>query len=92
MLNSYSLESRERKARKKAFNAGYQVKKGFTHWLSNNSVYTNMSGERFTGYEIWELSSDIAVLGVDSNFDYNATLEEVESYLKTVYKEHGLKY
>lgn len=92
MSKCYSLEARERKARKKAFNAGYQVKKGFTHWLSSNSVYTNMSGERFTGYEVWDLSNGMAVLGVDGNFDYNATLEEVEDYLKTVYEENGLNY
>lgn len=28
----------------------------------------------------------------DSNFDYNATPEEVEDYLKTVYEENGLSY
>lgn len=91
-MSNYSLEARERKVRKKANAAGYKVRKGFTHWLQWNTVYTNMTGERFIGYEVWDLSINQAVLGIDNNFDYNATLEEVERFIKTIYEENGLAY
>lgn len=91
MLN-YSLKARERKVRRKAYAAGYQVCKGFTHWLQWNTVYINTAGERFTGYEVWDLSLNQVVLGVDNNFDYSATLEEVEQFMKAVYEENGLAY
>lgn len=78
--------------RKKAYFAGYQLRKGFTHYLQWDTVYTNMWGERFTGYELWDLSTNTAVLGVDANFDYNATLEEVNEFLKDVYEKSSLKW
>ena len=92
MSKNYSLESRERRIRKKAYAAGYQVRKGYTHWLQWGTVYTNWNGERFTGYEVWDLSLNQCVLGVDNNTDYNATLEEAEQFIKAVYKEHGIAY
>ncbi len=40
MLKNHSLESRERKARKKGLDAGYRVSKGFQHY-HNGGIVSN---------------------------------------------------
>lgn len=92
MVNNYSLETRERKARKKGYDAGYRVSKGFQHY-HNGGIVTNWNGERFTGYTVEDLSTGCLIWGCyDCNCDHLWTIDDVESFLKTVYEENDLKY
>lgn len=92
MLENHSLESRERKARKKGLEAGYRVSKSFQHYHSGGIV-SNWNGERFTGYNVEDLATGFLVWDCyDSNCDHLWTIDDVEEFLKTVYEENGLKY
>jgi len=91
-MRDYSLEARERKARKKGFEAGYRVSKGFQHY-HNGGIVSNWNGERFTGYDVRALTTDSSVWGCyDDNCDHLWTIDDVEEFLTTVYKENGMKY
>lgn len=79
--------------RKKALNAGYKVEKGFQHYHYNGAIHKNMNGERFTGYNVLDLSTNTYVLDCyDNNFDHLWSLEDVEEFISSVYKESGLEY
>lgn len=92
MVKNHSLKSRERKARKKGLEAGYKVSKGFQHY-HNGGIVTNWNGERFTGYDVRDLSTNCSVWDCyDANCDHLWTIEDVEEFLKGVYKKSGLKY
>lgn len=54
-MTKYSLAT----IRKKAFNTGYRVGKGFQHYHYNNAVFTNWNGERLTGFNVWDLSTNM---------------------------------
>lgn len=90
-MTKYSLAT----IRKKVFNAGYRVEKGFQHYHYNNAVFTNWNGERFTGFNVWNLSTNTLEWDsgcYDNNYDHLCTLEDVEDFLKSVYKKAGLEY
>lgn len=90
-MTKYSLAT----IRKKALNAGYRVEKGFRHYHYNHSVYTNWNGERFTGYNVWDLSTNGLVWEsgcYDNNYDHLCTLEDVENFIKSVYEKAELEY
>lgn len=92
MINNYSLETRERKARRKGLEAGYKVSKGFQHY-HNGGIVTNWNGERFTGYDVKDLATGFSVWDCyDSNCDHLWTIDDVEKFLKGVYEKNGLKY
>lgn len=92
MVKKYSLEARERKARKKGLEAGYKVSKGFQHY-HNGGIVSNWNGERFTGYDVLDLVTNLSVWGCyDANCDHLWTIDDVEKFLKSVYKKNGLKY
>ena len=85
----------ERTIYKKALKAGYRVEKGFQHYHYNNSIRTNWNGERFTGYNVWNLSNNGLEWDsgcYDNNYDHLCTLEEVEDFIKSVYENAGLEY
>lgn len=88
-----SILSRERKARRKAYELGYKVKKGFKHWMYNGAVFRNMNGEALTGYMVEDLSTGYYVWdSYDNNLDHQWTLENVEDFLKDICEKNGLKY
>ena len=88
-MTKYSLKT----IRKKALYAGYRVEKGFQHYLYNSSVRTNWNGERFTGFNVWDLSTGMLIWGCyDNNYDHLWTLEDVEKFIKSVYKKAELEY
>lgn len=92
MSNSYSLEAREKKARRKGLEAGYKVSKGFQRY-HGGGICKNCNGKPYTGYNVEDLSTGILVWDCyNSNYDHLWTIDDVENFLKTVYKEHGLKY
>ena len=79
--------------RKKALNAGYKVEKGFQHYRYNDSVLTDCDGKRLTGYNVVDLCNGWPVHGsCDDNFDHLLSLEDVEEFISSVYKESGLEY
>ena len=85
----------ERTIYKKALKVGYRVEKGFQHYHCNGAVYANWNGERFTGYNVWDMSTNTLVWDsgcYDSNFDHLCTLAEVESFIKSVYEKADLEY
>lgn len=85
----------ERTIYKKALNAGYRVEKGFQHYLYNNAIFTNWNGERFTGFNVWNVSENRLEWGsgcYDAHYDHLCTLEEVEDFIKSVYEKAGLEY
>lgn len=93
MVNNYSLEARERKARRKGREAGYRVSKGFRHYHNNGSIVTNWNGERLTGYDVLDFATNCSVWGCyDANCDHLWTIDDVEEFLKDVYEKSGLKY
>ena len=85
----------ERTIYKKALNAGYKVEKGFQHYHYNNAIYTNWNGERFSGYNVWDLSKNCLEWEsgcYDNNYDHLCTLEDVEIFVKAQYEKAGLEY
>ena len=88
-MSKYSLNT----IRKKALKAGYRVEKGFQHYHYNNSIHTNWNGERFTGFNVWDLSTNSLVWDCyDSNYDHLWTLDDVDIFIKSVYEKAGLEY
>ena len=71
--------------KKRAFGVGYRVEKGFQHYLYNGSVVTD--------YRVMILSNGLYEWGSYNDlFDYLWTLEDVEKFLKSVYKAARLEY
>lgn len=92
MVNNFSLEAREHKARRKGREAGYRVSKGFQHY-HNGGIVTNWNGERFTGFDVTDMSTGYSVWGCyDANCDHLWMIDDVEEFLKNVYEKNGLKY
>ena len=88
-MSKYSLGT----IRKKAYKVGYRVRKGFQHYLYNNAVVKDVNGEGYTGYLVEDLTTGCAVYdSFDSHYDHLWTLDDVEDFLKSVYKENGLEY
>ena len=90
-MTKYSLTT----IRKKALNAGYRVEKGFQHYHYNNAIFTNWNGERFTGFNVWNVSENRLEWDsgcYDAHYDHLCTLEEVENFIKSVYEKAGLEY
>ena len=86
---SYTIQT----LRKRAKAAGYSIHHGFQHYLADGSVYTNIYGERFTGYEVTNLTTGYPEWGCyNNNFDHLWQLEDVEEFLKGVYEENGLNW
>lgn len=83
----------EKTIRYKALAAGYSISKGFQHYMYNGSICTDCYGNRCVGYNVLDLSCGFSVWGCyDNNYDHLWTLEEVESFIRSVYEESGLEY
>ena len=79
--------------KKRAFGVGYRVEKGFQHYLYNGSVVTDYRGNRYRFYRVMNLSNGLYEWGSYNDlFDYLWTLEDVEKFLKSVYKAARLEY
>nr|DAM76805.1 MAG TPA: hypothetical protein [Caudoviricetes sp.] len=88
-MTKYSLAT----IKKKAMSAGYCVSKGFRHYLYNNAVCVDNNGNRLTGFDVFDLSTNCSVWGCyNNNFDHLWTLEEVEKFIRTEYEKAGLEY
>lgn len=72
--------------RKRAYEAGYRIEKGFQHYMYNNAVCRDCNGDAYTGYNVWESGC------YDSNYDHLCTLEDVEEFLKEAYERAGLTW
>lgn len=70
--------------RKRAYEAGYRIDKGFQHY-NNGAVCRDCNGSA-TGYQVYESGC------FDGNRDHLATLEDVEEFLKAEYEEAGLTW
>jgi hypothetical protein len=42
--------------RKRAYEAGYRIEKGFQHYMYNGAVCRDCNGDAYTGYNVWDLS------------------------------------
>lgn len=79
--------------KKRAFGVGYRVEKGFQHYLYNGAFVTDYRGNRYRGYKVMNLSNGLYEWGSYNDlFDYLWTLEDVEKFLKSVYKAARLEY
>lgn len=81
--------------RKRAYEAGYRIEKGFQHYMYNNAVCRDCNGDAYTGYNVWDLSTNMCVWEsgcYDSNYDHLCTLEDVEEFLKAEYEKAGLTW
>lgn len=79
--------------RKRAKAAGYSIEKGFQHYTVSEGIFTNMWGERFTGYMVKDLARNEYEWGsYDENYTHLWKLEDVENFLRKVYEENGLKW
>lgn len=79
--------------RKRAKAAGYSIEKGFQHYTVSGGIFTNMWGERFTGYMVKDLAKNEYEWGsYDKHYTHLWQLEDVERFLKEVYEENGLKW
>ena len=79
--------------KKRAFGVGYRVEKGFQHYLYNGSVVTDYRGNRYRCYRVMNLSNGLYEWrSYNDLFDYLWTLEDVEKFLKSVYKAARLEY
>lgn len=85
----------ERTIYKKALDAGYRIEKGFQHYHYNNAVRVDCNGKRFTGYNVWDLSTNWLERNsgcCDDNYDHLCSLDEVEEFIESVYEDAGLEY
>lgn len=81
--------------RKRAYEAGYRIEKGFQHYMYNNAVCRDCNGDAYTGYNVWDLSTNMCVWEsgcYDGNYDHLCTLEDVEEFLKEAYERAGLTW
>ena len=77
--------------RRKAYNIGYQVQKGFQHF--GRFVYRDSYGDRYTGYMLRDLRTGFYEWGCyDSNFDHLWDLDDVADFLKGEYEARGLAW
>ena len=78
---------------KKAIEAGYEIRKGFQHYLYNDSVVTDYHGNRQMGYNVTDLTTGFLVWGCyDNNFDHLWALEDVENFIRGVYESQELEF
>lgn len=83
----------EKTLRRKAKAAGYRIEKGFQHYTVSGAIFTNIYGEHFTGYMVYDMARGEYVWdSFDELFTHRWTLEDVEDFLKGVYKENGLSW
>jgi hypothetical protein len=77
--------------RRRAYEIGYQVKKGFQHY--GMYVYHDQYGDRYPGYMVIDLQTGFPVWGsYDSNFDFLWSIEDVDDFLKEQYEAQGLAW
>lgn len=91
VMYMYSLTT----LRKRAYEAGYRIEKGFQHYMYNNAVCRDCNGDAYTRYNVWDLSTNMCVWEsgcYDSNYDHLCTLEDVEEFLKAEYEKAGLAW
>jgi hypothetical protein len=88
-----SIKSKESYLRKKAKKAGFEIHKGFVHYMHNGCVYTDQCGNRETGYSVTDLSTGFLVWGCYNNFYDNLwSLDDVETFLRNQYREYELEW
>lgn len=84
----------EKTLRKKAIKAGFRIEKGFCHWMTEGyPVYTYYNGERDTGYNLIDESTNTLVWGChDGHVDHLFTLDDIAEFLEDVYTSNGLTF
>lgn len=83
----------EKTLRKKALNIGYQIHKGFVHYMYNGSILTDSNGNRQSGYSIEDLNIGLHLMDCNNGvFDNLWDLSDVENFLKQKYSSLGLKW
>lgn len=89
-MTKYSLET----IRRKAYVAGFKVEKGFQHYMYGDCpVWTDIYGNRISGYSIFDLSRNQYIPECyDNLFDNKLSLEDVEKFIISVYDNAGMKY
>ena len=79
----------EKTLRKKAAAAGYRIEKGFQRYTTQDCICP----WRETGYLVIDLTIGFSVWGsYDQYYTHIWQLKDVESFLKKVYLENGLKW
>lgn len=79
--------------RQKAKKAGYSIEKGFQHYTVSGGIFTNMWGERFTGYMVKDLATNEYVWGsYDACYTHLWQLEDVEEFLKSTYEKYDMEW
>lgn len=83
----------ERTLRRKALNIGYEIHKGYVHYIYNGTVFKNSAGKKQAGYSVMDLSTGFYIYGCyDSLFDNLWSLHDVENFLKKQYNHHKLNW
>lgn len=88
-MSNYSIQT----IRKKAYEAGYKVSKGFQHYMCGGAVVRDCNGEAYTGYIVEDMTTGLLVWGCyDANYDHLWTIEDVEEFIKAEYKKAEIEY
>lgn len=85
----YSLKT----IKKKAYEAGYKVSKGFQHYMCGGAVVRDCNGAAYTGYIVEDMTTGLLVWGCyDQYYDHLWTIEDVEEFIKGEYKKAEIEY
>lgn len=83
----------EKTLRRRALNIGYEIHKGYVHYIYNGAVFKDNADNKQIGYSIMDLSTGLYIYGCYNNlFDNLWTLQDTEKFLKEQYKRHKLKW
>ena len=88
-MSNYSIQT----IRKKAYEVGYKVSKGFQHYMFGGAVVRDCNRAAYTGYIVEDMTTGLLVWGCyDANYDHLWTIEDVEEFIKGEYKKSEIEY
>jgi hypothetical protein len=72
---------------------GYRIEKGFQRYMCGGGICRDCNGKAYTGYMVYDYSTNMYVWdSYDQYYTHRWSLDDVEEFLKGVYKEAGLEY
>lgn len=78
----------ESQLRRKAYKVGYRLNKGFQHFLGKGYPVAF----REVGYNVIDIDTSCIVCGNNDVYDHLFSLDDVEEFLREVYKANDMKF